>query len=165
MATRKLTKEDARKLARSRQAEIQAEADRKDREEREAREAARKARLEANEESMAAFYQQQSAIEVAAVNLKQVTADSEIQMGTAIADIVSREGSVGAAAKLLGITTGRAKSLTQLVAPPAADEASAEPQSNSGAPAQAPDTGAVQTGVDAVHEHSTEDTAQTAMAS
>lgn len=126
MATRKLTKEDARKLARSRQAEIQAEADRKEREERAAREAARKARLEANEESMTAFYQQQSAIEVAAVNLRQVTIDSEIDMGTAIADIASREGSVNAAAKLLGITTGRAKALVQLAAPP--NDAVPEPQ-------------------------------------
>lgn len=165
MATRKLTKEDARKLARSRQAEIQAEADRKDREEREAREAARKARLEANEESMAAFYQQQSAIEVAAVNLKQVTTDAEIQMGTAIADIVSREGSVGAAAKLLGITTGRAKALTQLVTPPAANEAPTEPHSSSGESAPAPGTDAAQTGGDGGREHSIEDTAQTAMAS
>ncbi|WP_317714708.1 hypothetical protein [Williamsia muralis] len=114
MATRKLTKEDARRLARTRQAAVQAEVERKEREQRELREAERKQRLTANEEAMVSFYQHESAIEAAEQHLKDVTAESQHQMGLALAEIVEREGSVSAAAKLLGISPSRVKALVQL---------------------------------------------------
>ena len=114
MATRKLTKEDARRLARTRQAAVQAEVERKEREQRELREAERKQRLTANEEAMVSFYQHESAIEAAEQHLKDVTAESQHKMGLALAEIVEREGSVSAAAKLLGISPSRVKALVQL---------------------------------------------------
>ncbi|MDV7136733.1 hypothetical protein R4198_23820 [Williamsia muralis] len=88
--------------------------ERKEREQRELREAERKQRLTANEEAMVSFYQHESAIEAAEQHLKDVTAESQHQMGLALAEIVEREGSVSAAAKLLGISPSRVKALVQL---------------------------------------------------
>lgn len=106
---KKMTKEAARKAARARLAGQQADARRRAEEEAARREALRREAATLNEDAMADYFQHESAIEAARAELDRIEATSTVGMGAAIIDIAGREGSVSAAARLLGISVAAAK--------------------------------------------------------
>lgn len=120
--TKKLTKEAARKAARARLAGQQAEARRRAEEEAARREALRREVATLNEDAMADYFQHESAIDAAREELKRIEATSTVGMGTAILDIADREGSVSAAARLLGISVASAKRYVAAAEAPVLDK-------------------------------------------
>ncbi len=146
--TKKLTKEAARKAARARLAGQQAEARRRAEEEAARLAAIRREADTLNEEAMADYFQCESAIEAARAELDRVEALSTIGMGVAISDIAGREGSVSAAARLLGITPAVAKKYVSAAGaagttPEATDSSDGETPANEANSIESADAGVV----------------------
>ena len=111
------TPAEVRKQARQRAAEAAAERERLARERFDAEIAVQREQAKANENDLAAFYGAEAAITEAEEKLATVKQLSAVTMGEAAQAIATREGSVSAAARLLGVSAGKVSAIIKAGAP------------------------------------------------
>lgn len=111
------TPAEVRKQARQRAAEAAAERERLARERFDAEIAVQREQAKANENDLAAFYGAEAAITEAEEKLATVKQLSAVTMSEAAQAIATREGSVSAAARLLGVSAGKVSAIIKAGVP------------------------------------------------
>ena len=148
------TPAEVRKQARQRAAEAASERERLARERFDAEIAVQREQAKANENDLAAFYGAEAAITEAEEKLATVKQLSAVTMSEAAQAIATREGSVSAAARLLGVSAGKVSAIIKAGAPRTSTQSAPttasplEPQSpstNGGEDQGSGETGAVPT--------------------
>ncbi|MBE7190889.1 MAG: hypothetical protein INR66_00220 [Gordonia polyisoprenivorans] len=122
----KLTKTQARAAARRRTAQAQEEHEKKLRKELDARLERERQQRELNNGDIARYLTAESEVAAAEAELARVRQRSIAEMGGAVAAIAEREGSVSAAAGLLGISSNRAATLRKAATASPADSPGTE---------------------------------------
>ena len=105
------TPAEVRRQARQRAAEAAAERERLARERFDAEIAVQREQAKANENDLAAFYGAEAAVAEAEEKLATVKQTSAATMSEAAQAIAEREGSVSAAARLLGVSAGKVSAI------------------------------------------------------
>lgn len=134
------TAQEIRKQARERAVAAAASRERSARERFEELRTKQRAQAKANEDDLAAYFSAEASIARTEEQLATVRREGTLAMAKAVKAIAAREGSVRAAAHLLGIPAGRVLTLARVVKIDHADAARAETQQSDTATSTTPKT-------------------------